>query len=381
MPDSSRPGWTRLLPLDPLPWLLESPEPAARWLTLTALCDRPDSDPEVHLAHAATLADPGTRRIVAGLPDWEDDAVTTGHNSPTFAPNMLGFLWHMGLRAGDDPAVEHILDQMLCHQDRDGRFQTYARWRSQGEPRWGALLCDNHAIASVLVRFGRAGDARVERALACIESDMAQTTTGLAWPCRPDDVTGFRGPGSKGDACPQVTLEALSVWAGLPEGKRPIAAVAAARSLCEVWRRRGQLKPYMFGHGRQFKRVKWPPIWYDAFAVVDALGRCPAVWEGPEAQAADRSAVAELAACLIAYNFCPEGLVTPQSCYRGFESHTWGQKKRPSAFATALLSSALRRLEPIADEIALVDIRQLGSSKGGSGVPVPPGWSGTLDTG
>ena len=107
-------------------------------------------------------------------------------------------------------------------------------------------------------------------------------------------------------------------------------------------------------------------------AVLDAVAGYPEIWADAAPGSPDRRAVAEMAACLIAYNFGPDGKVTPKSCYKGFESFSFGQKKRPSPFATARLASVLRRFEPLAGDIQAVDIRTLASSKGGSGTPVPP---------
>jgi len=371
LPDEA---WVRLLGADPRPWILDAPEPAARWLGLTALLGRPAESPEVRRAHQETLADPGTAAVIGRLPDWEQDAVTTGHNSPTFAPNILLWLWRMGVRAGDSPCVDRILDQMLLHQDADGRFQTWARWRGQEEPRWGLLLCDTHAICEVLLLFGRGGDARVGQALRCMAGDAVETAQGPGWPCRTHTATGFRGPGRRGDICPQATLEALRALSCVPPSRRPPIAEDAARTVCEVWLTRGVSQPYMFGHGRRFKTVKWPSLWYDAYSVLDALSRYPAVWDGPApaTRPDHRQAVCELTACLVAYNFDASGRVTPGSCYRGFEDYSWGQKRTASPLATALLCALLRRLDGLAAEIAAVDVLSLPSSKGGTGVPVPP---------
>ena len=49
-----------------------------------------------------------------------------------------------------------------------------------------------------------------------------------------------------------------------------------------------------------------------------------------------------------------------------------GQKKRPSPFATAHLCAVLRRFEDLADDIAAVDVTLLTSSKGGTGLALPP---------
>jgi hypothetical protein len=128
----------------------------------------------------------------------------------------------------------------------------------------------------------------------------------------------------------------------------------------------------MFGHGSRFKTVKWPPTWYGVANVLDALGRFRELWRAQDADPADRTALAELAACLLAYNFDQRGRVTPGSVYRGFEDFSFGQKQQPSAFATAHLLAILRRFEDLTEDVRAVDVRALGSSRGGSGQVRPP---------
>jgi hypothetical protein len=364
--------WTALLGGDPRPWLLASEEPAARWVTLTRLLDRPNNDPDVLAARKAVLADPTTRELIARLPDWERPQVVSGHASPAFAPNLLQLLADLGVRGGDDERIERLLDAMLAHQEASGRFPTLAGGRANAEAAWGALLCDAHVILEVLLRFGRGDDARVSAALDRAAADLANAAQGLAWPCLPHPANGFRGPGRKSDFCPMVTLEALRAFARLPEERRPPRLNEVARVSLRAWRARGTEKPYLFGHGRQFKIVKWPAFWYDAYWLLDTLGRYPSLWRGPSADPGDREALAEVVACLVAYNVGPDGRVTPGACYRGFENFSLGQKKRPSPFATARLAVVLRRLDDLADEVRRVDVRALASSKGGTGRAIPP---------
>ena len=246
---------------------------------------------------------------------------------------------------------------MLEPQGEDARFPSYGSYPRGAPPVWGALPCDTHAITEVLVRFGRAGDGRVQRAAARIEADLAETDQGPGWLCRPDPAVGFRGPGRKSDVCPQVNLEALRVLARL--GRVAPSVSTAARTALAVWLQRARHKPYMFGHGRRFKTIKWPTFWYDVHAVLDTLTRYPEVWSGDGARPEDRTAVAELAACMIAGNVDEHGAVTPRSCYRGFETFSFGQKKRPSPFATARVAIVLRRLGGLAEAVAAVDVAAL----------------------
>ena len=208
------------------------------------------------------------------------------------------------------------------------------------------MLCDTHAITEVLVRFGRAHHPAVAQALKQMAADRADTAQGPAWPCVP--ASGFRGPGRKGDFCPQVTLEALRTLARLPEHQGSELAFEAARTALRAWTARSDEKPYLFGHGAQFKTVKCPTFWYNVHWLLDTVSRYPRLWQGTDADPADRRAVAELVACLVAYNFDPDGTVTPRSCYQGFADHSFGQKKRPSDLATARLAVLLRRLDDLA---------------------------------
>ncbi|MGZ8771346.1 MAG: hypothetical protein ACXWXJ_10140, partial [Aeromicrobium sp.] len=55
-----------------------------------------------------------------------------------------------------------------------------------------------------------------------------------------------------------------------------------------------------------------------------------------------------------------------------FRTYSFGQKKRPSPLATALLHAVLHRIDDLAPAAAGIDVRLLTSSKGGSGIAVPP---------
>lgn len=366
--------WAAVLP-DARRWVAEAPDPGARWLLHTAVLDRPDDDPAVTATRAEMLTHPDTADLLARLEPWDAGSPLGGHNAPRFAPNLLALLADRGLGAGDDARVEAVLDSMLEHADDEGRFSSFAGRRAGDPPVWGTLLCDTHAITETLLRYGRGDDPRVGHALARMAADLADTAQGRAWPCRPDPVSGFRGPGRRGELCPQVTLEALRTLSRVPLDRRPLGAeqtLAVARVALGVWCDRAVAKPSMFGHGATFKTGKWPATWYSALTLLDALGRWPALWRGPGASADDRRALAELAACLVAYTTDGEGRVVPRSTFRGFETHSFGRKDGPSPFATAATLAVLHRLDDLADDAARVDVLALGSSKGGSGTARAP---------
>ena len=364
--------WTGADVGDPREWVLRRRDPAARWLLLTGCLGRGPDDPDVRAAREQVLTAPDTADLLARLPDWEGGAGFSGHNSPAFAPNILNLLADMGLRAGDDARVEGLLDRMLDHQDADGRFQSFAPLRGADQPVWGALLCDTHAITEVLVRFGRGDDPRVRVALDRMAADLTVTTQGP--PGRADRT---RPPVSMARAdAGTCARRCRSRGCGPSPGFRSPCAhpqlAEVARVVLSAWGDRAESVPYMFGHGRSFKAGKWPATWYSALTVLDALAGYPELWRGPGADPVDRRSVTELVACLIAYTMDAHGRVRPQSTFRGFEDFSFGQKKQASPFATAKVLSVLARFSELAEDVAVVDVLTLTSSKGGSGTVVAP---------
>lgn len=367
-----RSSWIRVLGADPRPWLLKSEEPAARWITLAQLATDPAPEALIVAAHTDVLDDSSTADLIERLPDWELPQKLSGHASPAFAPNLLNLLADMGVSVRENPRIETLLDQMEANTIKGDRFATNATSRVTPNGAWSSMPCDHHAISEVLIRFGRSSHPVVRRALDRISEDLSDTSQGTAWLCIPDEESGFRGPGRKTDVCPQVTLEALRTFSWLPPNERPSGLGDVARAMLEVWRNRGESKPYMFGHGIGFKTIKWPTFWYDIFWFLDTIGRYPELWTKADADPSDRIAIAELVACLVAYNVGPGGQVTPRSCYRGFTSFSFGQKKRPSPFATARVAAVVKRFDDLSNDIESVDVTTLASSKGGTGSPVPP---------
>ena len=54
-------GWRIMLPCDPLPWLLASAEPAARWTALVELLDQPPGNPVVREARRLSAGSDAAR--------------------------------------------------------------------------------------------------------------------------------------------------------------------------------------------------------------------------------------------------------------------------------------------------------------------------------
>ncbi len=363
---------SELLQADPLPWILSSDEPYARWVVLRLLLGRGADDPAVVAARSATIADEGVRWLVEDLPTWADQTDDTAP-SATYAPNRLNLLADMGVGGGDFERVESVLDEMLEHQERSGRFQSLGSMPRRPKPEWGSLLCDTAAITDAMLRFGRGDDPRVQAAVARLMGDAEPTSQGLGWRCLPEERAPLiGGPARSMEPCPQITLEGVRLISQLPVEDRPVQTLDLARAPLEAWRRRETERPSGYGHGYQFKTVKWPNLWYDVLWVLETVGRFPGLWAGPDARPADRRSIAELAACLIEYNLGADGRVTPRRAYRNYERFSFGRKDAPSPFATARCLVALERVIDLTDDIRSVDVSSLPSTRDGAPTAVQP---------
>lgn len=96
------------------------PEPAARWVALTKLHGLAADDATVRRAHRDVMDEPATHDLLDRLVPWAQENRISGHDKPSFAPNLLNLLADMGVTEADD---EHIADchaAMLRNQDPDG---------------------------------------------------------------------------------------------------------------------------------------------------------------------------------------------------------------------------------------------------------------------
>ena len=89
--------WADRLPADPVPWLMASDEPWARYRTLVDLLDRQEDDPEVQDARSAMLAHPQVQALLDTAASWPGYALKR-HNDAKHPLYALSTLADFGLR-------------------------------------------------------------------------------------------------------------------------------------------------------------------------------------------------------------------------------------------------------------------------------------------
>jgi hypothetical protein len=281
------------------------------------------------------LAHPAVKGLVAQAAAWGKHPLKR-HNDAGHPLFALTTLADFGLRA-EDPGLEAGIDAVLAHQSPEGAFQTVVniptRFGGSGEDEWSWMVCDAPTLLYVLLALGLGGDERVQQAVAHLTSLVDDN----GWRCRVDPkLAKFRGPGRKDDPCPIANVYALKALAHVPGRVDSPASQAGAEMILNHWACQAERKIYLFGIGTDFRKLKYPFVWYDILHVVDVLSRLPFVHDDPRFR--------EMVDTLIA-QADEQGRYTAASMYRAWKGWSFADKKNPSPWLTFLVARIAERLE------------------------------------
>jgi len=319
-------------------WLLESGEPWTRYRTLVDLLDRPEDDPEVQAARAEMLAHPQVQALIAEATAWPGYPLKR-HNDAKHPIYKFSTLADFGVRA-DDPGMAAGIEAVMAHQSPEGAFQTVIlvpkAFGGPGGEMWTWMLCDAPTVLYTLLAFGLGGDGHVQAAVEHLTSLIREN----GWPCAASlDLGKFRGPGRKADPCPIVNVYALKALAQVPELLVSPATRTGAEMLLWHWEHQTERKVYMFGIGTDFRKLKYPFVWYDILHVVDVLSRFPFVQADPRFREMVETITAQAD---------ENGRYTAGSMYRAWKGWSFANKKHPSPWLTFLALRVQKRIGQMA---------------------------------
>jgi hypothetical protein len=313
-------------------WLMSGPA----WLkyrVLIDLEDKPVDSGAVVSARLALLKDPQINALAKSLQDWPGPALKR-HNDAGHHLHKLVFLADLGLYK-DDAMMQPVVQKVLQNQSEQGAYQVLvnisATFGGSGQDTRGWALCDAPSVLYSLSKMGLRQDARIEKAAA----QLAGLAFEAGWPCATSPEMGrFRGPGRKTDPCPYATLLALKALAQLPAWRDHSVCHTGAESLLSLWQQRKERKPYLFGMGTDFAKLKAPLVWYDILHVTEVLTQFS--WLGEDKRLQEMLDI-------LASKADSEGTFTAESVWKAWSDWDFGQKKRPSFWITFLAHRILKR--------------------------------------
>ncbi len=322
-----------------IPWLLKSNEPWTRYRTRVDLLGQIESSAEVQADRAQLLAHPQVQSMIADAAAW-GAAPIKRHNDAGHAIYKLSTLADFGLRL-DDPGMPTVIELVLAHQSQQGAFQSLVNisptFGGSGQDQWAWAACDAPTLLYALLSFDLGDDPRVRQAIDC----LLALVTDHGWECAASPELGkFRGPGRKTDPCPIANVYALKALALVPHLLDSPAAHQGAEMLLSHWQASRQHKYYLFGVGSDYRKLKYPFVWYDLLHVADVLSRFPFTRSDPRF-------IEMLAA--ITSQADAQGQYTAASMYQSWKGWSFADKKNPSPWLTFLV---LRIQSRCSDQVA-----------------------------
>ena len=318
-----------------LPWLLDSDEPWTRYRALVDLEGRPIDDPAVIDARAEMISHPSIVDLLERAATWPGYPLKR-HNDAAHPLYALSTLADFGLDR-TDPGVDDIASAVLRHFDGD-QFETLL-WlpkfltKEDDTEGWAWMLCDAPVLLSSLLATGYRDHPSVDRA---VHATLAMAADN-GWRCgAAESLPKFSGPGRKADTCPMATTSILEALSLVPEAHDTDAVRAGIAALLDHWEHQADYKLKMFGIGTDFRKLKYPFVWYDILHVTDVLSRFEAARGDPRLE----QMVDEITAKADA-----DGRATASSMFRSWSGWSFADKKHPSPWLTFLVARLAARLD------------------------------------
>ncbi len=317
-----------------LDWILGSDEPWTRYRALLDVAGRSTDDADVAEARSAMVASEPIQGLIARAAEWPGYPLKR-HNDAAHPLYAITTLADCGL-SKDDPGIARIAESVLEHFDGD-QFETLV-WlprfltNEDDAERWAWMMCDAPSLVYSLLSFGYQDHPDVQRAV----SALADRVEDNGWRCSAAAALGrFSGPGRKADTCPIATTVSLKALSTVPGHANTPAVDRGIEALLSHWEHQGDYKLKMFGIGTDFRKLKYPFVWYDILHVVDVLTRFEQTHNDPRLQ----GMVAEITS-----QRDHLGRVAAGSMYRAWKDWSFADKRTPSPFLTLLTLRIEQRL-------------------------------------
>ena len=198
---------------------------------------------------------------------------------------------------------------------------------------WAWMLCDAPTVLYALLVLGYGREPSVRAAVASLEDRAAE----VGWRCgAAASLPRFSGPGRKDDPCPMATTYALKALAVAPDGPSSEATAAGVATLLDHWEHQREYKLKMFGIGTDFRKLRYPFVWYDILHVTDVLSRFPDARRDPR--------LAEMVTTITG-QADDDGRYTAGAMFRSWKGWSFADKRAPSPWLTFLVNRVVHRME------------------------------------
>ncbi|MBN2657756.1 MAG: hypothetical protein JXR86_11905 [Spirochaetales bacterium] len=280
---------------------------------------------------AAALGDPFVASLMEELSLWPGP-VLKRHNDAKLLLHKLAFLAELGFTV-DDGKLGDICRSILSHRSAEGVVQVLVNipknFGGSGEDSFSWMLCDAPLLHYSLHKLG----VEDHELIKGTEYLFAQGQS-YGYPCASSpDLGRFNGPGRRGTICPYATLLMLRLYSLFPGKHKDIWCLDSIEAL--IGGIQSREKAYLFGSGKNFRKLKYPFIWFDILHVLEVLSR----FESARRDSRFLALVDEMNS-----RADEEGLFKAGSVWTAWKGIDAGQKRDPSLWITYAVGRINARL-------------------------------------
>jgi hypothetical protein len=314
-------------------WLLQGP-PWVEYLTRKDLLDQSESEPEVIEARKKMIEHQMIEGLIQEVREWPGYPIKR-HNDAKHPIHKLAFISELGFNR-EDAHIDEIAQKVLEGTSEEGpialKWQLYKRWMGRDGIEMMWAMCDAPLLHYSLINLGYGDDERVANGTMFLMKRVRDN----GWRCGGSNkLKNFKGPGPRESICPYASLLMMRLLSTSEELRNSREASRGAEALLQRWELKGREKPFLFGIGTDFRKLKAPMIWYDILHMTEVLSRFERARRDPRLR--------EMADLIRSKE--ADGKYTPESVWMAWKGFDIGQKKEPSTYLTFMIHRILKRME------------------------------------
>ncbi len=313
-------------------WLLESEFPWVTYMTRLDLLG--EKKEKLKNLKSEIVEHKKVQMLIKDISSWPKPALKN-HKDAVHPLHKIVFLTDLGLDYSDKP-MRNISEKIMENQSPEGPFELTLNisktFGGSGDDEISWMACDSVVSLYILLKLGLEQNPKVKKALDYMVSLVREN----GWPCKGSESLGgkFKGPGRRTDPCPYVNFYMVKVLSQSEEYKDSEQIRIGIDTIFDLWEKRRKEKPYLFGMGSDFIKLKAPFIWYDILHFLDVLVNIPyAVQNKYFRQMIE----------ILELKQDDELKFTPESVYREYKDWDFGQKRKPSEWITFLAYRILKK--------------------------------------
>jgi hypothetical protein len=310
-------------------WLLQGPA-YVRYRTLIDI----GGEGNLEEARKELFDDSRIRTLIRESSSWPGK-VLKRHNDANLLIHKICFLSEIGL-TNRDSGIHKIAEKIMSDRDPTGPFRIlthlYERFGGSGKDELAWFLCDAPTVVYFLAKLGYHNDERVVKARDFLVSLVQEN----GWRCEVSKELGrMKGPGPRTSECPYANLLMLKLISAYPMMIEEKEARIGINTILCLWDDRKRRKPFLFGMGTDFRKLKAPLMWYDILHLTEVLSRFPYARKDERLhQMFD----------IIKEKADDMGRYTPESIWKAWKGWDFCQKKEPSPWITYRILNIEKRI-------------------------------------